>query len=61
MANGHDEARAALYAEITRVTGNVSKLTSTRSQADTLRELSIAFRALTGGPQPGSVVVESAS
>jgi hypothetical protein len=58
MANGHDEARAAVYEEITRVAGNVSKINSTMGQAQAVRELATAFRALTGGPQPGSVVVE---
>lgn len=53
------DAEEALYKEITRQANALSEANVSRQvQAHVARDLAVAFRALWGGPQPGSVVVE---
>lgn len=53
MAATHNSTEDALYEAITKEIGNISRITSVGGRAVALRELALAFRFASGGPQPG--------
>lgn len=53
-----DDAREALYAAIKEAADDLRKDANAYSSAGALRDLAWAWRAVTGGPQPGVSVIE---
>jgi len=53
-----DEARTALYSAIAKLAKD-SEEWNGATQAGMVRDAAIAYRAVAGGQQPGSVVVET--
>lgn len=47
-------AKAALYGAIEAEVANVSKIGNTTGRARALSELALAYRYVSGGPQPGT-------
>jgi hypothetical protein len=53
-----DDARQALYSAIAKLAKDSEEWNGTQQSA-MVRDAAIAYRAVAGGQQPGSVVVES--
>jgi hypothetical protein len=58
MADGQDESRIAIFKAVEQMCAAATEY-SGPSGAAMLRDAAYAWRAATGGPQPGSVIVES--
>lgn len=55
----NETARAALYETIETLAKELSEDKNAYSGASAVRDLAIAWRAVVGGQQPGSIVVEN--